>query len=91
MRYLDPKFSVGSPGTQAYADAWDLIFKPVKSQESAGESEAVAVEVTRVYDGEGVAGKGPVGEGRLPEAAPSNREEGGVSGFPDLNAAGGTR
>lgn len=30
MRYLDPKFSVGSPGTQAYADAWDRIFKQPK-------------------------------------------------------------
>lgn len=32
MRYLESKFSVGSPGTQAYADAWDRIFKPSKNE-----------------------------------------------------------
>lgn len=36
MRYLETKFSVGSPGTQAYADAWDRIFKRAELQDPKG-------------------------------------------------------
>jgi hypothetical protein len=30
MRYLEPKFSVGSPGTQSYADNWERTFAKPK-------------------------------------------------------------
>lgn len=39
MKYLDKKFSVSSPGTQAYADAWDRIFgcrHPVRQAHATG-------------------------------------------------------
>jgi hypothetical protein len=33
MRYLEPKFSVGSPGTQSYADNWERTFGKPKHSE----------------------------------------------------------
>lgn len=98
MRYLESKFSVGSPCTQQYADAWERTFGKAKQPESQGlqvGADACTCAPTSTHSanhaelGHGAHVGGCVamcrGEGRgYQNATPSNQNEGGVSGFPGV-------